>query len=439
MMIFFLNHTFMSFWKLSLILIFKLGLMMFYSLNTFFNNMTFNLGCDIMSMFMITLSIFIFSLSILASKHMLFKEMFFFFIMLLLKILIILFASNHLFIFYVFFEFSLIPMMMLILGWGMKVERMQASIYFLFYTMFSSLPLLYQLTFYMFFNYSNFMFFYNTSMFFNFSTVKDFFFIFFFTFAFLVKMPIFMFHLWLPKAHVEAPVGASMILAGILLKLGSYGLMRIMIIIMENLYKYSTFLISFSLWGGFIISISCLNQLDMKMIVAFSSVSHMSLLIMGLYSMSKMGFYGSFLIMIAHGLSSSGLFFLVNVFYERTNSRSLLFNKGIINLSPNLSLVSFLIISSSMAVPPTINLMSEFLLSYSLMYYSFIFMVLLFFMLLISVCYSMYMYSFSQHGKLFSGMYFFKNMYVIEYFNICMHWVPLNFMIIKSDILSLYF
>jgi len=169
------------------------------------------------------------------------------------------------------------------------------------------------------------------------------------------------------------------------------------------------------------IRFSCLNQLDIKIIVAFSSISHIRLLIGGLFRINKVGLCGAIIIIIAHGLTSSGLFFLVNIFYNRTHSRSLIFNKGLINISPNLSIISFLIISSGMASPPTLNLLREFLLSFSLLYYYHGFIIILFFILIIRVCYSIYWYSFNLHGKLFTGMFFFKKVFVLEFFLILIH------------------
>nr|YP_010735802.1 NADH dehydrogenase subunit 4 [China mantispoides]WEL32767.1 NADH dehydrogenase subunit 4 [China mantispoides] len=397
-----------------------------------YGHLSYIFGVDFFSCSFIFLSMWICSLMISASSSVYFTKnyfnLFLFISLILMLMLYLSFSSLSLFSFYLFFESSLIPTLLLILGWGYQPERMQSGVYLIFYTLFASMPLLIVLfsiylslgTLYylMLMNFSNFYFFFYL----------------FLILAFLVKMPMFIFHLWLPKAHVEAPVSGSMILAGVLLKLGGYGIIRVVKIMMYIGMCYNYFIICLCLYGGLVVSLLCLRQIDLKSLIAYSSVSHMSLVIGGLMTMSYWGIMGSLLLMIGHGLCSSGLFSLANIVYERSGSRLILLNSGMINYMPSMCLWWFLMISSNMSFPPSLNLFGEIVLFNSIMSWSFYLMFLLMFLSFFSASYSLYMYSYSQHGKFYSGIYSFSSGYFREYYLIFLHWLPLNMLFISGDL-----
>nr|ALO76238.1 NADH deshydrogenase subunit 4 [Agriotes ustulatus] len=409
-------------------LLFILFLFTFNFSSTFYD-MSYFLGCDFLSYFMILLSIWICSLMILASESLnssnYFFNFFLFVLLMLMFSLILTFSSMNIFIFYLFFEISLIPTLILILGWGYQPERIQAGMYMFFYTLFASLPMMVAV----FFIYYKF----NSLDFFFLNFCVDSLFLYLCTsFVFLVKIPMFFVHLWLPKAHVEAPVSGSMILAGIMLKLGGYGFLRFMPIF-NYWFKGKFFIVVVSLFGGFIISLICLRQTDIKSLIAYSSVSHMGLVLGGIMTMNSWGYYGAFIMMIAHGLCSSGLFCLANITYERLGSRSLFLNKGLINLMPSMSLWWFLLSSSNMAAPPSFNLLGEVMLINSLVSWGLLTIIFVMLVSFFSACYTLYLYSYSQHGKLYLGSYSFSLGFVREYLLLFLHWMPLNLLFIKSD------
>jgi len=151
-------------------------------------------------------------------------------------------------------------------------------------------------------------------------------------------MPIFMVHLWLPRAHVEAPVSVSIILAGVLLKLGGYGLLRVFPVLFKFGFRFSIIWVALGLVGGLFVSLFCIRQTDLKSLIAYSSVAHMRMIIGGIMTLSYWGVCRSFALMVAHGLCSSGLFCLSNISYERFGRRSLLISKGLINLMPRMAI-----------------------------------------------------------------------------------------------------
>nr|YP_010580124.1 NADH dehydrogenase subunit 4 [Chironomus nippodorsalis]UZS77176.1 NADH dehydrogenase subunit 4 [Chironomus nippodorsalis] len=424
------------FWMVQNMIFFCFFLCLFMSFNLGLFNSVMMFGMDVLSFGLILLSFWICALMIMSSSGVYFSKLnfnyFLFNIVFLLFMLLLTFSCMNLFLFYVFFESSLIPTLFLILGWGYQPERLQAGLYLLFYTLFASLPLLMALFFIMNNFYSlNFLFLKEFN-------IENFLLYLFLVFAFLVKMPMFLVHLWLPKAHVEAPVSGSMILAGVLLKLGGYGLIRIFPIIINMSTKFNIFWIVLSLVGGFLVSLICLRQIDLKSLVAYSSVAHMSLVIGGLMVLLSWGWGFSYSLMIAHGLCSSGLFYLVNLTYERLGSRSLLINKGLLSFMPSVAMWWFLLCSTNMAAPPSLNLMGEIGLINSVLGWSQISMFLLMLVSFFSAAYTLYLYSFSQHGKFNNGNYSFSFALNREYLVLMLHWLPVNLLFLKSELMVFF-
>nr|YP_009935565.1 NADH dehydrogenase subunit 4 [Omosita colon]QNS37170.1 NADH dehydrogenase subunit 4 [Omosita colon]QVG61294.1 NADH dehydrogenase subunit 4 [Omosita colon] len=431
MMLFMIPLCFLnSFWLIQFLFFIMFFIFMKnFSFNYMFSYLSMFLGIDMMSFFLIILSFWICSLMIMASekifKNNYYSNLFLFIMMILMISLYITFSSLNLFIFYLFFEISLIPTLILIIGWGYQPERIEAGMYLLFYTLLFSLPMMISIFYY-----------YNISHsleFFSLKNVNNMYMYMFMNMIFMVKMPMFFIHLWLPKAHVEAPVSGSMILAGIMLKLGGYGLCRLMVMFVEIGMKLNLVFITISLMGGFFVSLICLRQSDIKSLIAYSSVAHMGIVLSGIMTMNYWGMWGALVMMLAHGLCSSGLFCLANISYERVMSRSLYLNKGLMNIMPSMSMWWFLLSSSNMAAPPSLNLLGEIMLINSLISYSWMTMVCLSLMSFFGAVYSLFLFSFSQHGKVYSGLYSMYSGYVREYLLLFLHWFPLNILILKSD------
>nr|ALO76677.1 NADH deshydrogenase subunit 4 [Paratenetus tropicalis] len=423
-------NFFCSFWMIQFLWFFMFFMFMFNLSLNFFLNLSNGLGLDLLSFSLICLSFWICSLMILSSQKIYFYKnwdsLFLLVILLLMISLFLTFSSLNMFMFYIFFEASLIPTLMLILGWGYQPERLQAGMYMMFYTLLVSLPMMISL-FYFYWVFNSMMFYFMMSQ------LESLMLYFLINFVFFVKMPMFLVHLWLPKAHVEAPVSGSMILAGVMLKLGGYGMLRFMKVFMTLGLKINLFFISMSLIGGFIISLICLRQSDMKSLIAYSSVSHMSLVISGILTFNYWGFCGSLIMMLGHGLCSSGLFCLSNILYERLMSRSLYLNKGLINLLPSLSLFWFLLVSSNMAAPPSLNLMGEIMLINSIVSFSYLSIIFLMLLSFFSAGYSLFLFSFSQHGKINSTIFSFSMCYLREFLVLFCHWIPLNLMFLIGE------
>lgn len=286
-------------------------------------------------------------------------------------------------------------MFIFLLGWGYSPERRQASLYMIFYTLVVSFPLLVYLLLWGSFHRTSRVCWNEWGGYWAF----------FLFMVFLVKLPVFGVHLWLPKAHVEAPVGGSMLLAGVLLKLGGYGFLRFRNFSLGFLGLYDGYLFSIGLVGSFYAGLVCIRQVDLKAFVAYSSVCHMGIGLSGIYSGVDYGKLGGMFMLVGHGLCSSCLFFILYVFYERFYSRSLVILKGVLYLMPVLGMWWFIFRATNMGVPPTLSFFSEVFIVIGIGGYDFFCYFLMGVVLFLSGLYRIYIYVRSTHGARFLGGY----------------------------------
>lgn len=302
--------------------------------------------------------------------------------------------------FYIRFELSLIPIFWLILGWGAQPERLSAGMSLLLYTALASLPFLIILIFLNFERSQTLarLRISNTpiplsrkSVSLKLTSVA-------LVGAFLVKFPLFIVHLWLPKAHVEAPVIGSIILAALLLKLGGYGIYVIAPLI-PTLTHMRWSLQAFSLVGGMISAILCIRQKDIKVIIAYSSVCHIGIVICAILTASEWALKGAILIILAHGIASSALFGIAFFPYHLTHSRNMGIIASSLYFSPLFVGIWFLACTANMGGPLTLNLISEIILFIAIFNFQHIRRITLVLTAFFAVAYNLILYVILAHGQ----------------------------------------
>ena len=354
---------------------------------------------DFPSLFLIVLTAWLSTLIVVIRVKVFKSGAFFNLLIVLFLSLALRFRVTSLFLFYLFFEWSLLPIFLIILGWGYQPERLRASLLLFFYTLFASLPLLLVLLYWSqtaFITRFKDIILILTQRTTRFVTLR-----FITILAFVVKFPIYFVHLWLPKAHVEAPVAGSIILAGVLLKLGGYGIIRLSAFFLHNPLIFSVGILT--MWGGGVLGALCLRIRDIKVIIAYSSVVHIRLVFIGVISYFSWGLNGAIVIMVAHGLCSSGMFAWANMVYERRHSRRLTLNKGLLTISPSFRFWWFLLIVRNFAGPFTLNLAGEIFLIINTMVCRNLFWVRIAFISFFSAGYSLLLYSSTQQGRAVAG------------------------------------
>ncbi len=329
---------------------------------TWFNDFKFfyHIGVDGVSLFMILLSTFLTPICILASWNNVKKRVkeYMLAFLFLESVMIGMFASIDILLFYIFFEAVLIPMYLIIGIWGGN-RRIYASFKFFLYTLLGSVLMLIAII----------VIYRNTDSmsievlqgnYFSFDTQVFLWLAFFASFA--VKIPMWPFHTWLPDAHVEAPTAGSVILAGVLLKMGGYGFIRFSVGMLPEATEYFTPLIMIlSIIAIIYTSLVALAQTDIKKLIAYSSVAHMGIVTIGIFLVNQQGLEGAMMQMISHGIVSAALFLCVGVIYDRMHTREISFYGGLVQRMPIYATVFMIFMLGSVGLPGTSGFVGEFL------------------------------------------------------------------------------
>lgn len=383
-----------------------------------FYNLNLTLGIDGISLFFILLTTFLIPICLLtgwSSIKIYIKEYFIAFLV-TESLLIAVFSVLDLLLFYIFFESILIPMFLIIGIWGARERKIHAAYQFFLYTLLGSVLMLLGIIYiYKEVGTTHVEILLTTH--FNENLQKILWLAFFASFA--VKVPMVPVHIWLPEAHVEAPTAGSVLLAGILLKLGTYGFLRFSIPMFPEASIYFTPLIyTMSVIAIIYTSLITLRQIDLKKIIAYASVGHMNFVTLGIFSLNIQGIEGSLLVMLSHGVVSSALFLCVGILYDRYKTRIMKYYRGLTLVMPLFSIIFLCFTLANMSVPGTSSFVGEFLILNGIFQVNIITTILASSGIILGAAYSIWLYNRIAFGSISNYIYKYNDINKKEFITI---------------------
>ena len=325
-------------------------------------NLNFVLGIDGISIFFLLLTTMLIPLCLLSSWNSINYNLKEFLIAFLILdfFLIGVFSILDLLLFYIFFESVLIPMFLIVGIWGSRERKILASYYFFLYTLLGSVVMLLSIL-YIYYQVGTTD--YEILLTFSFSELEQKFLWFTFFLSFASKVPMVPVHLWLPEAHVEAPTAGSVILAGILLKLGTYGFIRFSLPLFPKASFFFTPLVyTIATVGIIYTSFTAIRQSDFKRIIAYTSIAHMNLVMLGIFSFNTIGIEGALLQSLSHGFVASALFLVIGVVYDRYRTRLIQYYGGLASTMPIYISIFLFFTLANISFPSTSSFVGEFLI-----------------------------------------------------------------------------
>lgn len=325
-------------------------------------NLNITLGIDGISLFFLLLTTMLIPICILTSWSSVKKNLKEYLIAFLLLefFLIGVFCILDLLLFYIFFESVLIPMFLIVGVWGSRERKILASYYFFLYTLLGSVIMLLSIL-YIYYQIGTTD--YEVLLTFSFSKLEQKFLWFAFFLAFASKVPMVPVHLWLPEAHVEAPTAGSVILAGVLLKLGTYGFIRYSLPLFPQASFFFTPLVyTMSVIGIIYTSFTAIRQSDFKRIIAYTSIAHMNLVMLGIFSFNSIGIEGAIFQSLSHGFVASALFLVIGIVYDRYHTRIVKYYSGLVSVMPIYVTIFVFFTMANISFPGTSSFVGEFLI-----------------------------------------------------------------------------